>query len=427
MPILLLARVSEAGGTVLPALEDVAHLTEGNLDGSVLSREGGIESFVNVKRDHVQGWTNRIRLAALPELGRAAHGWRVQRGFDPGQRLAANVGGWSDDDRLRVHLPDGGRHFGDELGVIRPLVFPICQVAVGFVVQFPSPNAVALLPAFPSGQRAARCITGGELPGKGGGGIHVDGGGFAFFAATSPSGWTAGIAADDGRLHQHIELSLVSRDDESVEGAPGGRSLFGQVNRPFRFQSPPVNRHESPAQAHTHLLIHVLGLWPAAHGTALAIPTAGVAKVRRVETVEPTSGRMAGRRRGYGIGGRRVSLWHAVEKDEHRRHESQKNQSHAATSPFCRFETATASHKSPTRRDGGSMAQCGWIPAWTSRPIVPRRWKKTQGGKRGGESAAHPQVAGDILDRGGKRSATPLSASLPSSQSGVSSDERSIS
>ena len=69
MPVLLLARVGEAGGTVLPALEDVVDLTEGNLDGAVFSRESGIESFVDMKGHHVQGRTNRVRLAAAPEFG----------------------------------------------------------------------------------------------------------------------------------------------------------------------------------------------------------------------------------------------------------------------------------------------------------------------------------------------------------------------
>ena len=115
----------------------------------------------------------------------------------------------------------------------------------------------------------------------------------------------------------------MGRDDESIEGAPGGGSLFGEVNGAFRFHSPPVNRHEGPAQAHAQFLIQIVGLWLAKHGAALAIPTAGVAKVRRVESVESTSERMAGGRRRHGIGNRGVSLWHAAEEDEHRRHEAQ--------------------------------------------------------------------------------------------------------
>src|ERR1019366_8921181 len=197
--------------------------------------------------------------------------------------------------------------------------------------------------------------------------------GFALFAAAGPGGLTAGIATNDGRLHQHIELSLVGRDNESIEGTPGRRSLCGQVNGAFRFHSPPVNRRESPAQAHADLLIQIVGLWPAAHGTALAIPTAGVAKVRRVETVEPASERTARRRRGYGIGGRRVSLWHAVEKDEHRHHESQQNQGQAATSPFYRFETAAASHMGAaiTPASSSSAARCRSLPGRTN-PSRPR-------------------------------------------------------
>src|SRR5438477_351919 len=102
-----------------------------------------------------------------PELWRAAHGGGFQRGFDPGQRVLADVGGRPDDDCLPIHLPDGGGYFGNEFGVICSLVFPMRQIAIWFVVQFPGSHTIATeQPTLLGGQRATWAIASCELCGK---------------------------------------------------------------------------------------------------------------------------------------------------------------------------------------------------------------------------------------------------------------------
>ncbi len=74
------------------------------------------------------------------------------------------------------------------------------------------------------------------------------------------------------RLHQDVQPTFLSRDDEPVERPPRRRNTLVQIDRPLRFHRAPVDGHECPAQTHSDFLVQVRQFRAAPHAPALAIP-----------------------------------------------------------------------------------------------------------------------------------------------------------